>query len=151
MFWSSGRRAAEGGGREGSSCSGLRGDGPRRGGGREGSSCSGIRGDGPWRGGGREGSSCSGIRGDGPRRGGGREGSSCSGLRGDGPRRGVGGRVAHVLVFGETGRGEGGWEGGLEAGGGGALVGTGERGSRQLKWRVRDVLHFGRRLCPAPL
>ena len=39
--------------------------------------------------------------------GGGREGSSCSGLRGDGPRRGVGGRVAHVLVFGETGRGGG--------------------------------------------
>ena len=76
-------------GRLGSSCSGIRGDGPRRGGGREGSSYSGIRGDGLRRGGGREGSSCSGIRGDGLRRGGGREGSS-SGSRGDGPRRGGG-------------------------------------------------------------
>ena len=37
-------------------------------------------------------------------------------------------------MFWSSGRraAEGGWEGGLEAGGGGALVGTGERGSRQL-------------------
>ena len=62
---------------------------------------------------------------------------------------GVGGRVAHVLVFGETGRGRG--VGGRVGGRGWGRVGTGEQGSRQLKWRVRDVIHFGRRQCPAPL
>ena len=62
---------------------------------------------------------------------------------------GRGGRVAHVLVFGETGRGGG--VGGRVGGRRWGRVGTGEWGSRQLKWRVRDVLHFGRRQCPAPL
>ena len=72
---------------------------------------------------------------------------------------GVGGRVAHVLVFGETGRGggvggrvaqvlvvgetgRGGGVGGRVGGRGWGRVGTGERGSRQINWRVRDVIHL---------